>query len=41
MCKKNELIGSVLTTSSASRNVKDRALELKAEIIKMLKERKK
>ena len=36
-----KLIGSVLTTSSASRNVKDRALELKAEIIKTLKERKK
>ena len=36
-----KLIGSVLTTSSASRNVKDRALELKDEIIKTLKERKK
>lgn len=36
-----KLIGSVLTTSSASRNVKDRALELKSEIIKLLKERKK
>lgn len=36
-----KLIGSVLTTSSASRNVKDRALELKDEIIKVLKERKK
>lgn len=36
-----KLIGSVLTTSSASRNVKDRALELKTEIIKLLKERKK
>ena len=36
-----KLIGSVLTTSSASRNVKDRALELKSEIIKILKERKK
>ena len=36
-----KLIGSVLTTSSASRNVKDRALELKDEIIKILKERKK
>ena len=36
-----KLIGSVLTTSSASRNVKDRALELKDEIIKKLKERKK
>lgn len=35
-----KLVGSVLTTSSASRNVKDRALELKAEIIKKLKERK-
>ena len=36
-----KLIGSVLTTSSASRNVKDHALELKDEIIKRLKERKK
>ena len=36
-----KLIGSVLTTSSASRNVKDRARDLKDEIIKILKERKK
>ena len=35
-----KLIGSVLTTSSASRNVKDRALELKDEIIKVLRARK-
>lgn len=35
-----KMIGSVITTSSASRNVKDRALELKSEIIRMLKERK-
>lgn len=36
-----KLVGSVLTTSSASRNVKERALELKDEIVKALKERKK
>lgn len=36
-----KLVGSVLTTSSASRNVKDQALELKDEIVKALKERKK
>ena len=36
-----KLIGSVLTTSSASRNVKDRALELKDEIIKILRAKKK
>lgn len=36
-----KLIGSVLTTSSASRNVKERARDLKDEIIKTLKERKK
>ncbi|MBO5245958.1 MAG: DUF2225 domain-containing protein [Eubacterium sp.] len=35
-----KLIGSVLTTSSASRNVKDRALELKDEIIRLIKEKK-
>lgn len=36
-----KLIGSVLTTSSASRNVKDRALELKDEIIKIIRAKKK
>lgn len=36
-----KLVGSVLTTSSATRNVKDQALELKDEIVKALKERKK
>ena len=36
-----KLIGSVLTTSSASRNVKDRARDLKDEILKILRERKK
>jgi len=35
-----KLIGSVLTSSSATRNVKDRALELKSEIIRKIKEKK-
>ena len=36
-----KLISSVLTTSAASRNVKDRALELKDQIIRQIKEKKK
>lgn len=36
-----KLVGSVLTTSSASRNVKDQAFELKDEIVRALRERKK
>lgn len=36
-----KLIGSVLTTTGASRHVKDMALDLKTDIIELLKQRKK
>jgi hypothetical protein len=35
-----KMIGSVMTNSSASRNVKDRAYDLKEEIVKSIKEKK-
>jgi hypothetical protein len=36
-----KMIGSVLTASAASRNVKDRAFDLKEQIVKKIKEKKK